>query len=88
MGFASDPAAGASSAASGQQQLVKRYAGLVRVTHWLNAVFLAGMIASGLQIYLAYAHFGCGTDRCPFRTRSMADRYPRGLALAGGSPAA
>ena len=58
MGFASDPAAGASSAASGQQQLVKRYAGLVRVTHWLNAVFLAGMIASGLQIYLAYAHFG------------------------------
>lgn len=38
--------------------LVKRYSGLVRLTHWLNAVFLVGMIASGLQIYNAYAHFG------------------------------
>ena len=35
-----------------------RHRGLVRLTHWLNAVFLAGMIASGLQIYAAYAHFG------------------------------
>jgi thiosulfate reductase cytochrome b subunit len=54
MGFASEPAA----VASGQRPLVKRYAGLVRLTHWLNAVFLVGMIASGLQIYNAYAHFG------------------------------
>ncbi len=38
--------------------LVKRYAGVVRLAHWLNAVFLVGMIASGLQIYNAYAHFG------------------------------
>ena len=38
--------------------LVKRYAGVVRFAHWLNAVFLVGMIASGLQIYNAYAHFG------------------------------
>jgi thiosulfate reductase cytochrome b subunit len=30
----------------------------VRATHWLNAVLLLGMIASGLQIYGAYAHFG------------------------------
>lgn len=36
----------------------RRHAGIVRVTHWLNAVFLAGMIASGLQIYIAYAHIG------------------------------
>lgn len=37
---------------------VKRHHGLVRLAHWLNAVFLLGMIASGLQIYVAYSHFG------------------------------
>ena len=42
----------------GRRPLVKRYAGVVRLAHWLNAVFLVGMIASGLQIYNAYAHFG------------------------------
>ena len=43
---------------SGRRPLVKRYAGVVRLAHWLNAVFLVGMIASGLQIYNAYTHFG------------------------------
>jgi thiosulfate reductase cytochrome b subunit len=38
--------------------LVKRYGVVVRLTHWLNAVLLVGMIASGLQIYNAYRHFG------------------------------
>lgn len=57
MGSASEPAVVA-SAASVHRPLVKRYAGLVRITHWLNAVFLVGMVASGLQIYNAYAHFG------------------------------
>ena len=42
--------------------LVKRYAAVVRLTHWLNAVFLVGMVASGLQIYNAYAHFGLRGD--------------------------
>jgi thiosulfate reductase cytochrome b subunit len=37
---------------------VKRYHGLVRLAHWLNAVVLLGMIASGLQIYMAFRHFG------------------------------
>jgi thiosulfate reductase cytochrome b subunit len=37
---------------------VKRHHGLVRLAHWLNAIFLAGMIASGLQIYAAFPHFG------------------------------
>jgi thiosulfate reductase cytochrome b subunit len=37
---------------------VKRHHGLVRFTHWLHAVVLAGMIASGLQIYLAFPHIG------------------------------
>lgn len=35
-----------------------RHGRVVRLTHWLNALLLAGMIASGLQIYLAYPHFG------------------------------
>jgi len=38
--------------------MVKRHHGIVRFTHWLNAIVLVGMIASGLQIYGAYAHFG------------------------------
>jgi len=38
--------------------LVKRHHGIVRLAHWLNAVVLVGMIASGLQIYMAFRHFG------------------------------
>ena len=38
--------------------LVKRHHGLVRAAHWANAVLLVGMIASGLQIYLAFPRFG------------------------------
>lgn len=35
-----------------------RHHWLVRLTHWANAILLTGMIASGLQIYSAYRHFG------------------------------
>src|SRR2546421_3032073 len=31
---------------------------MVRITHWVTVVVLAGMITSGLQIYEAYARFG------------------------------
>jgi thiosulfate reductase cytochrome b subunit len=44
---------------------VKRHSGVVRLTHWLSAVLLLGMIASGLQIYLAYPHFGPRGDAYP-----------------------
>ena len=37
---------------------VRRHHWIVRLTHWATAVLLAGMIASGLQIYEAYARFG------------------------------
>jgi thiosulfate reductase cytochrome b subunit len=37
---------------------VRRHHGVVRVAHWLNAIVLVGMIASGLQIYQAFPHFG------------------------------
>ena len=36
----------------------RRHGGAVRLTHWLNAVFLSGVIASGLQIYTAFPHIG------------------------------
>ncbi|HVR10676.1 MAG TPA: cytochrome b/b6 domain-containing protein [Thermoanaerobaculia bacterium] len=48
----------ASVPAPGKRPLVHRHHWLVRVTHWANAVLLAGMIASGLQIYNAFGHFG------------------------------
>src|SRR5256885_16648300 len=37
---------------------VKRHHWIVRLTHWMTFVLLAGMIMSGLQIYSAYARFG------------------------------
>jgi thiosulfate reductase cytochrome b subunit len=37
---------------------VKRHHWIVRLTHWATFVLLLGMIASGLQIYGAYARFG------------------------------
>ncbi len=37
---------------------VRRHHWLVRVTHWMTAIVLAGMITSGLQIYEGYARFG------------------------------
>jgi thiosulfate reductase cytochrome b subunit len=45
-------------AVAGRRPLVHRHHWLVRVTHWANAVLLVGMIASGLQIYNAFGHFG------------------------------
>ena len=38
--------------------MVKRHHGIVRLTHWINAAVLVGMMASGLQIYGAFPHFG------------------------------
>lgn len=37
---------------------MRRHHWIVRVTHWGTSVLLAGMIASGLQIYGAYPRFG------------------------------
>ncbi|HEU4697626.1 MAG TPA: cytochrome b/b6 domain-containing protein [Gemmatimonadales bacterium] len=38
--------------------LMVRHHWLVRLTHWVNAIVLTGMIASGLRIYQAFPHFG------------------------------
>lgn len=62
-----------------------RHGGLVRATHWLNAVFLAGMITSGLQIYTAYAHFGPHDAIYPLPNPFDASRHaiPGSLRLGG-----
>src|SRR5947207_1393115 len=36
----------------------RRHHWIVRLTHWATVIVLAGLIASGLQIYEAYARFG------------------------------
>ncbi len=37
---------------------VRRHHWIVRLSHWAAAVLILGMVASGLQIYEAYARFG------------------------------
>ncbi len=41
-----------------ERPLVRRHHWIVRLTHWATVIVLGGMIASGLQIYEAYARFG------------------------------
>ena len=62
---------------------VKRHHGLVRLAHWLNAVVLLGMIASGLQIYMAYRRFGLRGEPSPLPNRSKARPSPNGPRLGG-----
>jgi thiosulfate reductase cytochrome b subunit len=63
--------------------LVRRYAGLVRLTHWLNAIFLLGMIASGLQIYNAYTHFGLRNKLLPVPNPLDGNAVPHWARLGG-----
>src|ERR1051325_1860291 len=44
--------------AQGPRPFVRRHHWMVRFTHWVTVLVLAGMITSGLQIYEAYARFG------------------------------
>jgi thiosulfate reductase cytochrome b subunit len=62
--------------------LVRRHHWLVRATHWLNALLLAGMIASGLQIYQAFPHFGRRGG--PYFPNPWDGRpFPKGIRLGG-----
>lgn len=65
---------------------VKRHHGLVRLAHWLNAIVLLGMIASGLQIYAAFTRFGPrgAPYPNPFDGRSLPGWARLGGWLAGG----
>jgi thiosulfate reductase cytochrome b subunit len=77
---------------SAARPLVKRYHGLVRLAHWLNAIVLLGMIASGLQIYEAFPHFGEKGHVYPVPNPFDSGRLPAGFPewarlggwLAGG----
>ncbi len=60
---------------------------VIRATHWLNAVLLFGMIASGLQIFHAYPAFAerGGTFCCyPFAGFRFPEAVRLGGWLAGG----
>lgn len=67
---------------------VHRHHWIVRVTHWVNAVVLLGMMASGLQIYGAYPHFGIRGRPLPlpnpFDNRGLPHWARLGGWLAGG----
>lgn len=67
---------------------VKRHHGIVRLAHWLNAILLLGMIASGLQIYGAFSHFGIRGESFPLPNPLAGTPIPRwgrlGGWLAGG----
>ena len=67
---------------------VRRHHWLVRITHWVNAIVLTGLIASGLQIYGAYSRFGLKGGRRigpnPFEGRSFPHWARLGGWLAGG----
>lgn len=76
---------------SSARPLVHRHHWIVRLTHWANAVLLVGMIGSGLQIYVAFQHFGHKGEVFtwlpnPFDSQYGAfPRWPRlGGWLAGG----
>ena len=72
-------------ASSGSPIPVKRHHGLVRVAHWLNAIVLVGMIASGLQIYRRFPPLRQQGHAYPLPEPLRSGRSPRlpGLGAAG-----
>jgi thiosulfate reductase cytochrome b subunit len=56
---------------------------MVRLTHWLNAIVLTGMIASGLQIYGAFRHFGSTSRRLPLPNPADGYTFPESVRLGG-----
>ena len=62
---------------------VRRHHGLVRLTHWLNAIVLTGMIASGLQIYVAFRHFGSKGDTLAVPNPFDGYTFPEAVRLGG-----
>ena len=63
---------------------VKRHHWIVRLTHWLSAILLVGLIASGLQIYGAFPNFGPRGEPYPCPIRGPAKAFPSGRGSAGG----
>jgi len=65
------------------QPPVKRHHGIVRAAHWLNAIVLLGMIASGLQIYGAFSHFGIRGETFPLPNPFDGRPFPEWSRLGG-----
>ncbi|MGH7583395.1 MAG: cytochrome b/b6 domain-containing protein [Gemmatimonadales bacterium] len=78
------PGTGAPATATARPAVV-RHRALVRLTHWLNVVFLAGMIGSGLQIYAAFQHIGYHGETFAVPNPFDGTRYqiPASLRLGG-----
>jgi thiosulfate reductase cytochrome b subunit len=62
---------------------VKRHHWIVRLTHWLSAMLLVGLIGSGLQIYGAYPHFGPRGDPYPVPNPWAGESFPEWARLGG-----
>ena len=60
----------------------QRHYWLVRLTHWSAFVLIFGMVASGLQIYGAYARFGT-RGGSPFPNPFQDAQLPRWMRLGG-----
>lgn len=66
-----------------ERPAVKRHHGVVRLTHWLTAVLLTGMIASGLQIYGAFPRFGPREAPYPLPNPWAGESFPEWARLGG-----
>jgi len=62
---------------------VKRHHWIVRLTHWLSAILLVGLIASGLQIYGAFPHFGPRGEPYPLPNPWAGEGFPKWARLGG-----
>ena len=62
---------------------VRRHHWIVRLTHWVNTLALAGMIASGLQIYGAYPRFGLRGAQIGVPNPFDSHAFPRWARLGG-----
>src|SRR5918996_1623661 len=75
-----DPSAAATTAPTPR---VKRHHWVVRLTHWLTAILLVGMIGSGLQIYAAFPHFGPRGAPYPVPNPWAGESFPEWARLGG-----
>ncbi len=62
---------------------VRRHHWIVRLTHWVNALVLVGMMGSGLQIYGAYERFGIRGTRLPVPNPLDMHQAPHWARLGG-----
>ena len=78
-----EPAPPAQEPVEGRRPLVPRHHWIVRLTHWVNAVVLLGMMGSGLQIYGAYERFGIRGTRLPLPNPLDMHQAPHWARLGG-----